>query len=980
MSYSRAWPTTCGTPSVPAAGHSQMQMGQSVQAQNVQPVMCQPVQPWRQNKESQPYNVLDMHEVTNAVESLYMDELKPYGRILRKRLAERAASMGFTNLDVDIKRLKSVCDTCPWIYVQAEEGGDWSALLCSRSMSSFVDVYSPQDFYPQKMWQAAEMYFESLDDAHMVLPGGRYSCAQALVSRGLDFLKGRSLGQVCHIVQLAISQKKLLGYLNGAVVPYKRSQSMIKERCAEKQRPCTNTTSTIPLSNVKRLFRSRYHTELSETALGHSKLSELLQDPRLKDICRMTNVSHVPHSNFGLQPHLSVAAAGAAAASTTIAAACRAADPQPSYQSKQFYTGPQPTNDRPTLRDRARFVQPLSMEDVEAEAPSRAVQPHQSWRPSSPTRSLRDRWESSHQIGLVADEAPNHVPGMVPESTPHPLMPPTPDTPGFPKWPMLTPNQMDGMGISVQNTFLNYNIPATPCQGRSQSLPRNALRTGDEPDLSKSEGVGGVAPANRLIAAAHAAVADPMPGQKAPMAGYTQSYSSSSSGPNGLDPMFRQDKPRFDAAEPQQTWSDQAGQQDTMCHRATYRHVALQTERLHGAVCAEGPSGLWEEHRGAAISTVCRAFICSTDDYFTELDEEGGASYDFDPSCLREFHEKNRKRCLDAMELSRSPLFVDNTNMALWEMSGYVALAEEHAYAVMIIGPEQLGPGALDLQTLQLRCAQDDRAAGKEIPVTTLERMIHRYEKLPDDLQGRLCCATELSIVRDARAVPRYRYAGLDVETSALEALSDLDLGPFFWEGTDLSSSSARHLAAARASGLWRLPERLHVTVLYFGKESKRPEAEKLVGMTFPVKVTGLVFVRGGGLLCATCAFEAEDHSSLAAVAGEDWCPHITLLFSGAWRPKNSNDLLKALQALAILPSSSPKIASEVEETQLDPASPEGPDDEARADVPPNTILPHSNGSMQVFSNTRLLDETIDLCALQLSEPLELGPCEFKLF
>lgn len=64
-------------------------------------------------------------------------------------------------------------DTCPWIYVQAEEGGDWSALLCSRSMSSFVDVYSPQDFYPQKMWQAAEMYFESLDDAHMVLPGGR---------------------------------------------------------------------------------------------------------------------------------------------------------------------------------------------------------------------------------------------------------------------------------------------------------------------------------------------------------------------------------------------------------------------------------------------------------------------------------------------------------------------------------------------------------------------------------------------------------------------------------------------------------------------------------------------------------------------------------------------------------------------------------------------------------------------------------------
>jgi hypothetical protein len=41
----------------------------------------------------------------------------------------------------------------------------------------------------------------------------------------------------------------------------------------------------MPLSNVKRLFRSRFHMELSETALGYSKLSELLKDPRLQDIC-----------------------------------------------------------------------------------------------------------------------------------------------------------------------------------------------------------------------------------------------------------------------------------------------------------------------------------------------------------------------------------------------------------------------------------------------------------------------------------------------------------------------------------------------------------------------------------------------------------------------------------------------------------------------------------------------------------------------
>lgn len=46
-----------------------------------------------------------------------------------------------------------------------------------------------------------------------------------------------------------------------------------------------NQTNQVPLSNIKRIFRSQFETELSETSLGHSKLSELLQDERLHDIC-----------------------------------------------------------------------------------------------------------------------------------------------------------------------------------------------------------------------------------------------------------------------------------------------------------------------------------------------------------------------------------------------------------------------------------------------------------------------------------------------------------------------------------------------------------------------------------------------------------------------------------------------------------------------------------------------------------------------
>jgi len=256
-------------------------------------------------------------EILSAVESLYVDELKPYGRILRKRLAEQANAAGRGAADIGIRELRTACEACAWLDVQAEGGADWSAQIRGRP-AVFVDVYSPQDHYPQELWYQVAAYFANLQGSEMVLPGGRYACAQMLVGRGAPFAARRSLGEVCHIVQLAISQKKLLGYLNGTIVPYARSQSMVKETCAARGRPCNSgargknfaswdmvreclqeiirdmnpSDEFIPLSNVKRFFRSRFHVELSETALGYAKLSELVQDPRLQDLCRVRLHGH----------------------------------------------------------------------------------------------------------------------------------------------------------------------------------------------------------------------------------------------------------------------------------------------------------------------------------------------------------------------------------------------------------------------------------------------------------------------------------------------------------------------------------------------------------------------------------------------------------------------------------------------------------------------------------------------------------------
>lgn len=199
--------------------------------------------------------------------------------------------------------------------VVAEDSSDWSARLVGRQ-PNFRDVHDPIDDYPEALWVNLKSYIErSPEDSSAVrLPGGRYESARALVSQCPAFLAGRSLGEVCHIVQLALSQRKILGYSNGCMVPYLHSQSQAKEKCARLQRPCSGSggdpagmpvatwdvarsclkemlqsapSHELPLPNVKRFFCSRFHVQLSETVLGYSKVSDLLQDRHFHDICEV---------------------------------------------------------------------------------------------------------------------------------------------------------------------------------------------------------------------------------------------------------------------------------------------------------------------------------------------------------------------------------------------------------------------------------------------------------------------------------------------------------------------------------------------------------------------------------------------------------------------------------------------------------------------------------------------------------------------
>jgi len=277
--------------------------------------------------QGQPALKLTVSEVLVSVKSLYADELKPFGRVLLKRLRERAAravalarGLAVDMVDpesmpkIDPKRLRKVCQMCPQLRVDSEEGREFSVVLIGQPCT-FLDVCSPNDAYPAQMWQEAASYLRDLSMEEMYLPGGRYACARELVRRGVPFLAGCSLGQVCHIIQLAISQKRILGYLEGQLVPYQLSEEWIKEQCAFHQQPichnklgaqalpvaswaqarerlwellnteCNPEPGVLTLSNVKRLFRSRFELELSETVLGHARLFDLLRDVRFRDVC-----------------------------------------------------------------------------------------------------------------------------------------------------------------------------------------------------------------------------------------------------------------------------------------------------------------------------------------------------------------------------------------------------------------------------------------------------------------------------------------------------------------------------------------------------------------------------------------------------------------------------------------------------------------------------------------------------------------------
>uniref|UniRef100_A0A8B9BIP6 NEDD4 binding protein 2 n=1 Tax=Anser brachyrhynchus TaxID=132585 RepID=A0A8B9BIP6_9AVES len=153
-------------------------------------------------------------------------------------------------------------------------------------------------------------------------------------------------------------------------------------------------------------------------------------------------------------------------------------------------------------------------------------------------------------------------------------------------------------------------------------------------------------------------------------------------------------------------------QQPPVCHMMRKKmHLIGQVLVLLRGVPGSGKSylarTLLEDNPGGVI--------LSTDDYFYKHGQ-----YHYDPDCLGEAHDWNRKRAKEAFEMRISPIIIDNTNIQAWEMKPYVTLAQQFKYKVMFREPDtwwKFKPKELEKRNIH--------GVSKE----KIKRMLERYER-----------------------------------------------------------------------------------------------------------------------------------------------------------------------------------------------------------------------------------------------------------
>lgn len=160
-----------------------------------------------------------------AVMGLYRDQIKPHKNEVSRRLGELSAPAYLQ------KHCLAICEDLPNVYHVLRSSPTLIDIFLNDNPSWFqgwVDPKDPIDKYPQTTWLSLQTYFSNLiqqekenpsppgEPATYQLSGGRYAVAKQLKTSGPDDLRGMTLGQLCHLVQLAVNRGILV--VSGAFI------------------------------------------------------------------------------------------------------------------------------------------------------------------------------------------------------------------------------------------------------------------------------------------------------------------------------------------------------------------------------------------------------------------------------------------------------------------------------------------------------------------------------------------------------------------------------------------------------------------------------------------------------------------------------------------------------------------------------------------------------------------------------------------
>lgn len=134
-----------------------------------------------------------------------------------------------------------------------------------------------------------------------------------------------------------------------------------------------------------------------------------------------------------------------------------------------------------------------------------------------------------------------------------------------------------------------------------------------------------------------------------------------------------------------------------------------------------GISGSGKSQLAKAITSVIYEHvpICSTDLYFMD-----NKVYQFDPSKLAEYHQRNFDRFYESLG-TYDTIIVDNTNTQKWEYQEYVKAAEKAGYSVIyiVLSPKDIN-GVVKLEYVKECHARNSHG----VPYESVLAQANRFE------------------------------------------------------------------------------------------------------------------------------------------------------------------------------------------------------------------------------------------------------------